>query len=212
MKLIVDPQAYLYSIENITKPEGGADEESDDNLRERIAIAPEKFTVAGSQKAYEFYVKGVSSLIKSVLVTSENPGEVDIYALLENGELPGEELLSAIEEELSAENIRPLTDQVFVKLPEIVEYEVDLKYWIDSSAAYDAAVIQQAADSAVAKYILWQSESMGRDINPDELIKLLRLAGVKRVEINSPAFQTVGSNQLAKNISSRIIYAGLEDD
>ena len=71
---IVDPQPFLSTITNLTKSEGGADVESDDSYRERIRQAPESFSNAGSEGAYIFFTKQVSSLISDVFVTSENPG------------------------------------------------------------------------------------------------------------------------------------------
>ena len=49
---IVDPQAFLLSIENLTTTEGGSDIESDESLRERIILSPESYSCAGSEGAY----------------------------------------------------------------------------------------------------------------------------------------------------------------
>lgn len=54
---IVDPIAYVATMVNLTETEGGADRESDEDFRERIRLAPEHFSVAGPDGAYEYWTK-----------------------------------------------------------------------------------------------------------------------------------------------------------
>lgn len=208
---IVDPQAFLAEIINITKSEGGADVESDDHFRERIRIAPESFSTAGATGAYEFYTKKASSLIEDVFVTSENPGEVDVYPLLKNGELPDAELLDLILQTLNDREIRPLTDLVFVKVPEIIEYDIDLEYWISLEDSASAFKIQTQVEKAVDDFILWQKSRLGRDINKTELEYRIRAAGAKRVEIAAPVFTFTPENAVAVNVNKNVVYNGLEE-
>ena len=209
---IVDPQPFLSTITNLTKSEGGADVESDDSYRERIRQAPESFSNAGSEGAYIFFTKQVSSLISDVFVTSENPGEVDVYPLLENGELPGTEILENVLEYLSAKNRRPLTDNVFVKCPSTVDYEINLRYVIAESDAGNAAAITAKVDAAIEDFILWQRSNLGKDINTTELFYRIRAAGAKRAEIFSPSFAVVPDWSVAVCTAKIIQYAGLERD
>lgn len=210
LSVIVDPQSFLAVIKNITTSEGGADIESDDNLRERIRIAPESFSSAGPTGAYEFFVKQASSLIEDVFIDSENPGEVDIYPLLKNGELPGAEILSLIDDVVNDREIRPLTDQVFIKIPETVDYDIDLIYWISRDDSAIAAKIQNQVEAAVQDFILWQKSKLGRDLNKTELEFKIRAAGAKRVEINYPSFAVIPDNAIAVCQNVSVAYAGLE--
>ena len=207
---IVDPQAFLLSIENTTTSAGGADIESDDSFRERIHSAPESFSVAGSEGAYKWHAKSVSATITDVAVDSPTPGEVEVYVLTKDG-LPAAELLTAVREHLNAATIRPLTDKVTVKSPAVEEYTVDLSYYIDRENATYAAQIVAAAEAAVAEYVTWQGEKIGRDINPDELTARLKNAGVKRVEIRSPQFKALGNFSVAASSGVHAVFAGLED-
>ena len=50
---LVDPIPYVVSVSNTTTSVEGADIEDDERLRERIRLAPETYTVAGSTGAYE---------------------------------------------------------------------------------------------------------------------------------------------------------------
>ena len=207
---IVDPQPFLKSITNITTSAGGADTESDDSLRDRIHSSPESFSVAGPEGSYIFHAKSVSPTITDVEVDSPSPGEVNVYVLTQSG-LPGQELLDAVDAHLNAKTIRPLTDLVHVLAPEVENYEVDIDYYITRSDAVYAAQICAAAEAAVADYVEYQGSRIGIDINPDNLIQLLKNAGVKRVEIRSPQFKVIDNFSVAVCTGKTVNFAGLED-
>lgn len=209
---LVDLQPYLSKIENITESDGGADEEDDESLRNRIRQAPESFSVAGSRGAYEFWAKTFSTEIIDALAVSPEPGYVDLYFLLEGGKVPGDEMIQGLQEYLSADEIRPLTDFLTVKACDVVEYDIEARYYISRNNQTQALQIQAAADKAVANFQSWQSEKLGRDVNPTELYYKLRLAGVKRAEILSPQFTVTPENAVAICRNVNLIYAGLEDD
>ena len=209
---IVDPQPFLKSIINISESEGGSDVESDDSYRERIRQAPESFSNAGSEGAYIFFTKKTSSLITDVMVDSENPGEVDVYPLLDGGELPGTEMLEKIYETLSDKKVRPLTDNLFVKCPSTVDYDIEVKYLIAKSDADNEAKISAKVETAIEDFILWQKSKLGRDINDTELYWRIRSAGAKRAEIISPKFSVVPNNSIAVCDKKIIYYAGIEED
>jgi len=63
---------------------------------------------------------------------------------------------------------------------------------------------------AFEEYKNWQRATLGRDINPDELIKLVKNAGAKRLTITSPTYTTVSENEVAKCSATVITYRGLE--
>lgn len=209
---IVDVKPYMKSVENITESAGGADIETDEEYRERIRAAPEQFSNAGSRGAYEYHTKQVSSLISDVCVSSPSAGVVKIQPLLSGGNLPTTEILDAVAERLNDRTIRPLTDQVIVESPEIISYDIDVKYYINRSKATYAASIQEKVTAAVENYISWQREKLGRDVEPLELGYLLRSAGVKRIEMNSPTFIATQDNQVAIPNNINILFGGLEND
>lgn len=68
---MVDPIAYIDSIENVTKTAGGTDEETDDSLRARILAAPSKLSTAGPVKSYRYWAMTADSTIADVVVTGE---------------------------------------------------------------------------------------------------------------------------------------------
>ena len=208
---IVDPQPFLKSIVNVTTSEGGSDIESDDSLRERIQLAPESFSVAGSRGAYIFHAKSASALIADVAVHSPEPGKVDVYLLMKDGQVPSDEMIQTVEEHLSADNVRPLTDNVEVKPAQVVDYNLDVSYWISRDNVTQAAQIIDAATAAVDDYVQYQSSRLGLDLNPSVLINKLMNAGVKRVAVTSPAFTVLNEFQVAVPSAVNVVFAGLED-
>lgn len=210
IKAIIDRVAYVSSMVNTTTTEGGADRENDEDYRARIRLAPESFSTAGPSGAYEYWVKTASTLITDVAVVSPVPGEVNIYPLLEGGNLPGTELIKKIEKVLS-DDVRPLTDKVLVLPPETVTYDIDVSYYIDEANQASENTINEAVQQAVNDYILWQKAKLGRDINPSQLIHSMMQAGAKRVIVTSPEFAEINDNTVAISDNVVITYGGLED-
>lgn len=211
IKELIKPIQYVIKCENITKSSGGTEIESNDAYKKRIQRAPEKMTTAGSEGAYEYHTYSVSPLISDVHVHSPQPGHVNISFLLQGGELPDEEMINAVKEKLSSKKLRPLTDYVLIGTPETDEYSLDLIYYISKNSP-DIDAVHLKIESAIEEYIKWQSEKIGRDINPSYLTELCMRAGAKRIEILSPVFTVVEDGHSAKLIKKNIIFGGVEDD
>lgn len=213
LKVLVDPVPYIDKVENLTVTEGGADLETDDNLAERIYLAPSSWSTAGPDDAYKYWVKTFDAAITDVRVESEVPGVVEIYFILQGGQLPDEAMTEELALFLQDEDIRPLTDRVVVQAPEVQEYGVDLVYFINESDRMRAASIQENVRTAVEGYIAWQREKIGRDINPDQLRKMIISAGAKRVNINEPDFRRITRSSIALLAGeAEVLYGGVEDD
>ncbi|WP_022850650.1 baseplate assembly protein [Limisalsivibrio acetivorans] len=210
--LLVDPVAYVASAVNTTTSLGGADAETDEHLRDRIRIAPEQFSNAGPTGAYVYYAKSAHPDIVDVSVTSPSPGVINVYPLKAGGELPDAAVISAVEDLLSGEKARPLTDSVSVLTPTAVNYDIDVTYYIETSKAGLTESITAAVEKAVDKYVENQSEKLGRDINPTELIYRLYSAGVKRVEVTSPVFAILTAEQVAQLGTRTVAFGGYEDE
>lgn len=208
---VIDPVAYVASMVNITKSEGGADIEQDDALRERVWEAPEALSVAGPAGAYRAKAMAVNSAIVDVCAYSPEPGVVEVVPLLAKGELPGEELLADVLEALDADTERPLTDHVKTAAPVPITYDIDVTYYIMADAS--AVTVQTKAAEAVTEYVEWQRKKLGRDITPDKLQSLLyAVPGIKRIRIASPVHTIIKKTQVAfiRNIS--VTMAGSEEE
>ena len=209
---MVDLIGYVDHVSNVTASSGGADIESDTDLAERVFLASSGYSVAGPDDAYIYWIKSYNSEIGDVVVTSATPGEVDIYIVMQDGSVPGDEVVKGLQNFLQDDDIRPLTDKVVVSAPTTKSYDISVKYWINQSDSKKAVSIQSAVDSAISDYVAWQSKAIGRDINPDELIKRMITAGAKRVEITSPVFTKIDKTVLPALASKSVTYGGTEDD
>lgn len=87
-----------------------------------------------------------------------------------------------------------------------------MTYYIPAPSESSSLIIQQNAMKALDDYKKWQSEKMGRDINPSKLGEMLMNAGIKRVEIKSPVFTPIEDNAVAILNSENVIYGGVEDE
>lgn len=212
INILVDPVPYVAKVANTEPTTGGADIEDDDTLKDRIYIAPSKYSVAGPEESYRYWVKTYNSNISDVLIYSDDPVDVVIEFIMNDGELPSESMLLGVQKFLSDEQIRPLTDRVTVKTPETVEYKVNVKYFVNQSDLKKVDTIKTAVNAAVDDYIQWQRSKIGRDINPSQLIQQMVSAGAKRVEVTLPVFQVIGKANVAKLSSKTVTYGGLEDD
>lgn len=212
---IVTPMTFVSGAQNTTITTGGADAESDPDFADRIRLAPNSFSVAGPEKAYVYHAKSVSPAIIDVKVNSPTPGEVDVYVLLTDGTLPTEDTLEQIEEHLSDENIRPLTDYVVVKAPTASNYEIELHYWISQEDSSKAAQIQADVEAAVEQYRLWQQTKIGRDITPGKLLQLVFAAGASRVDnskLKPATWKKLEAMQVAQCTKVSVVYEGYKDE
>lgn len=208
---LVDPIPYVASVINVDTSAGGADVESDDSLRERVYLAPAGFSTAGASDSYIYWAKSFSSAVSDVVVDDPEPGDV-VVSFLVNGEVPTPAIIESMYNWLNDKTIRPLTDHLTVQAPAIEYFDVELTYYINSSDYSKVTSIQNAVEQAVDEYIIWQTSAIGRDLNPDELIKRVVAAGAKRVEVVSPVYTPITGQQVSAMTEKSVTYGGLEDD
>jgi len=212
INLLATPLSYIVKVENITTSLYGSDEEDDERLRERIRIAPEKFSNAGSKGAYIYWAKTAHQDIADVSVFSPEPGKVTVVVLMKDGKLPTSEILSLVKETLNDEKVRPLTDIVDVEAPSVVTYDVNFTYYIRKDFIPLQQSIDQQIKERVSQFVNETKSRIGYDVNPSRLIDLvMSVQGVKRVEVNSPFFLPVNADQVAQPEKVEVLYGGAED-
>ena len=209
---MVDVIPYVKSVSNVTVSELGADVEEDEPYRRRIQLAPEKFSVAGSEGAYRYHTLSVHQDIVDCAVWRPRPGWVDVRPILKGGELPGEELLKKVREHLSGKRVRPLSDNLNVAAPELAEYRIKGSWTLRRSNAPLAESIQARVAEAVEEYRLWQRSMPGRDINPTRLVSLMESAGAKHVPLIEPEFRKLEDRFIARETSVEMEFLGVEDE
>ena len=141
-----------------------------------------------------------------VTVDQEKAGYVYIYALMNDGTIADEAIKSAIYAACNDDAIRPLTDYVVVEDPEVVHYDVQIKYFVPSDTEISPTDLETAVSKAVDEYVAWQGQRLGRDINPSYLNYLLMKTGIKRVEISSPVFTKLHDG--SDNTVPQVAFAG----
>lgn len=167
--------AAINSIVVTADASGGNNREDDEAYRERIRQHGLMPVTTGPEDMYEAQAKGASSQILDAHALKLDDGEVGIYLILEDG-ASSAAIIQDVEDVLSAETTRPLTDTVTVSLAEDVTYVLNVKYSCDSSSSVLAAIAQAASD-----YQEWQDNTIGRAFNPDRLMAAIYQAGAMRV-------------------------------
>ena len=213
---IVDAVPFVSGVTNLTATVGGDDGEpypeedggvGDNAYRNRIKLAVTAFSTAGSALAYEYHTLSVSAQIKQVQVLSEETttraGVIEIYAIGENGSQLPDEIIEAIVNKFKTKNIRPLGDKVEVKQPEIVPFDIELKYYVSKDKEAECIDNIEGDGGAIQQFIKTQQEALGRDINPDKLRLLClrpgdNLTGCYRLDIVKPEFAVIGPGKIAK--------------
>ncbi|WP_044480433.1 baseplate assembly protein [Paenibacillus antibioticophila] len=213
IKLLVDPIPYIASVSNLDTSSGGTDEESDDAFRERQRLAPASFSVAGPEDAYRYFAKSADVNIIDVAVVSPAPNKIEIYPLMEGGELPDQNVIDKVLAEVTPKNRRPLNDLVSVQAPTEVSYSIELTYYISKDDSAEEASIREAVEGvggAADAYETWQSSQLGRAITPDNLISRIYGAGAYRVVTTAPVYTEIEKSEVAKLTGPRtLIYGGL---
>lgn len=210
INILVDPIPFVASVENLEESYGGTELEIDNSYRDRIHLAPEGFSVAGPDGAYEYFSRLYSPLIEDIRITSPSPGTVDIRVLLKSGELPTISFLEGLQTYLSDRSRRPLTDNVVTGAPTTVNYDLDITYFISDEDKESESLIQTRVNQAIDDYIVWQRSKIGRDINESELGARIRLAGAKRAVITAPLYAPVDANSVATLNLKTVTYGGIE--
>ena len=205
---LVDLIPYISTVTNITASAGGDDGEpyddsGDDKYRERIRLSPATQSTAGPESAYRYFVLSADPGIIDVAVEcpEDEASVVNLSPLMEGGELPDEAVLQKVLDALS-DDVRPMTDKVNAISPTVVEYQVEIKYYCTKDD--EAATIEtiEGEGGAIDQYNAWQTAALARDINPDQLRRLILApangTGAMRVDVIKPAFSQLGKAQVAK--------------
>lgn len=211
-KLVSDEFLYFKEVANTTTTAGGSEEESDTAFYNRMRESEESYTTAGPRGSYAYHAKSVSSQISDVSAESPEDGVADVRIMLYGGKLPDKELIDRVQEYLSADDIRPMTDKVIVAAPNTVEFDIEATYYIPRDKAATTKEIKQAVELATENYTLWQTSKMGRDINPSYFNAMLMESGIKRVDITTPVFTEIPKGSVAVLRNCNVTFGGVEDE
>lgn len=232
---LVDPTLVpgCTSVANTTETISGRNTETLAEVIERMRDVPEANSTCGPRTAYQEQALGASASVADAVALGPDdeeqmagspPGPCEVFVYLlegtrdDDGVLtevvpePSGGLLTSVDEALSAEDVRPLTDRVTVKAPTFIDFDAIATYYIPRSRAKQATQIQAAVVLAWNAWLLWQQSKIGRDINPDEGTKLVVAAGAKRLVFTSPSFTALSRDESARAYAVQLVYGGIEDD
>jgi phage-related baseplate assembly protein len=181
--------AALFDVERLVvsagDPANGIDPvyEDDDSLRERVQLAPRGFSVAGPDDAYVFHARSADGRVLSATAYSPEPCVMIVTLLSREGDgTASAELIEIVKAAL--ESKRPQADEVIVRSARIIPYEIraTLRFFrgADRVVARDEAT-QRA--TAFAK----RMHRIGTEVTLDGLYASLRVTGVQKVLLDSPA-------------------------
>jgi phage-related baseplate assembly protein len=196
INIILDPQAFVSTAQNIDVTTGGADEETDDKLRERIKLAPASFSVAGPTDAYKFFAKSAHTSIADVAVKEHTPeaGDVSVYPLCEGGVMPSAEIIAAVQAILSAEKIRPVNDTVYVLEPTTEDYAIVVDLTLLTTAI--SATTQSRVNEILNDYKEVRKNRLGLDVVIAKITSLCMIEGVYNANVTSPAVNIVADKEV----------------
>ena len=183
--------------------------ETDDDLRQRVQLAPEALTTAGSQGSYIFNAlsagetptsmtiespeSGVTTVtytydpnsnagqIKDVSASNNGAGQVLVTILGREGDgTVTDALVDDVKAHLNSDYVVPLTDQVTVKSASIVNYGVKAKLTL-----YDGPDSDLVLDEARAGFEAFVSSRhrLGERVTSSGLHTALQVGGVQFVEL-----------------------------
>jgi phage-related baseplate assembly protein len=196
ISVIQDPQPFLVSATNAGTTIGGAPEETDEQLRARIKLAPYQFSNAGSVGGYKFWTFTAHPSIVDVAVPKvpATPGIVKVYPLIDSGETTPTEILDAVMDVLTADKIRPTCDTPEVESPTRIEYTLSIQLILFTGAP-QVETQQKVVDNAAA-FILAKRRTLGQDVIREQLItSLMKGVEAEVYKINTPGFSDIIVNE-----------------
>ena len=214
----LDQVGANYSVERLTItpaddttiPPTPAVMEPDEDFRRRIQLSPEGYTTAGSTGSYVFHGLSADADVRDVQPVSPTPGAVVVYVLSRTGDgSASEQLLQSVESALSADDVRPMTDNVSVLSASIVEYSIEAELVMYPGP--DPTPVLANAIAAVTAF----AESMhriGYDVPLSGLYAALHQPGVQRVNLSAPsATLVVDDGQASYCTAITVTVAGATD-
>lgn len=188
------PLEGTLQIVSTTVSTGGAEAETDDQLRARALLAPFGFSVAGPSQAYAYFALSASPAIIDVAVVSGPNGTVLVYPLVTTG-IPGQPVIDAVAAALSPDSVRPLCDSVTVGVPTRVPFTLEANLTIYTTA--DVATVQAAAMAAGQAFLAERRAGLGRDLVASQALKALSVDGVYKVELVGWVDRVLAANEWA---------------
>lgn len=212
----LDHLAALFGVARLTvvpanptaTPPVAAVLETDTALRLRTQLSLDGFTTAGSRASYEYHARSASGQVADVKVDSPAPGAVRVTVLAADGDgAASPELVATVAAALTADDVRPLCDEVTVQSATIVPFAVTAALTVQ--AGPDSAVVVSAAQAELARYLA-ETRGVARAIRRSGIYAALHRPGVEFVNLISPAADVlIGATEAAHCTAVTVTIGGV---
>lgn len=181
--------------------------EGDLSYKQRIQLAPHRFSVAGPELAYVFHARSAHGDVADATARSPAPSEVVVTVMSASGDgAPGAEVLAAVNAVLQDGEVRPLTDRVTVQPAQPVPYAIEAQLYV--FAGPDQGLILSTAQAALAKHLA-EIRYLDRDVARSAIVAALHVGNVERVVLLQPAADVaIAPHQVGNPISISVTVAG----
>ena len=173
------PMPYL-KVEQTEPFAGGSDPESDEEFKARIRVSLAHKSTAGSALTYKGFAYAADERIEDVKVVSPSPGVVHVIYWAKQMD---DAMRERVTKTLSAEDVRPLTDQLSIYAANEVVFDVKAKLLISTMA--DAAAVYVAAVENLKS--AFEKTFIGEDVSVAKIIDALMIDCVRDVNVEEPA-------------------------
>ena len=166
-----------------------AEYETDDDLRRRVQIYPEKLAAAGPRSAYEAHALDAKNNIIDARAIKQNAGTVAVYIkTVDNGGVADSKTISAVQLYLSDETRRPLCDTVIVypATPKEISIVAKIKYEDGPDRSLVKAKQEKDLAGMISRHV-----GLGASIALSKIIGSLDTDGVKKIELTEPTQDVV---------------------
>lgn len=160
--------------------------EADEEFRYRIQKKLDALSTAGPESAYEFHTLSADSRVSDVKCSSPAPAHALLTILQRDtgNNASTEELNTIVLNYVSGEKKRPTGDRVQVQSAEIINYQIEAVL-VTKNVPETEPVLSAARANALA-YVK-EPKRIGKGVFFSDLYSILKVSGVERVELISPA-------------------------
>lgn len=164
-------------------------DETDAALRQRVALAIAGRSAGGPEERYRAVAHAVSTNVDEVAIYQVDGGpKIELAVLaVDNGGVPDQALLDAVEAAVTAKDVLLVSDTISVVSAVKIHVDVSVQIWLLPGAS-DAIIAESEARLRAA----WaKSGQIGFDLNPSWIAAQLFVDGVSRVVVAAPSTPVV---------------------
>lgn len=159
------------------------DDETDEQLRQRIRLAPESYATTGSRQAYIYHTLSTDSQIIDADALRGDNGDVFIHILTASG-VVSDELISKVLANTSDEKKRPLSDRVHVASGTPKDFRLIVE--VSPLAIANPDNVLANTQIKAQDYANELRQKLGRDVVPSQIIDRLSDSNIWQIKVIEP--------------------------